>query len=171
MLDKIVSVVNIVIVPVFVTILTIVLNKTIWDIQKRLKKIETKIFENDNIDNLMQQIDDAIEYIINDANIEYKCIIYDIFNFVREDTLSMISNNVNLKFLAIVKTMMESTEKKIYDKSADPQITYQYRKYKEKIIEVYKDAYNNKQIRIIKIAKDFILDVGDVIWKKLVENS
>ena len=163
MLDKIVSVVNIVIVPAFVTILTIVLNKTIWDIQKRLKKIETKIFENDNIDNLMQQIDDAIEYIINDVNIEYKCIIYDIFNFVREDTLSMISNNVNLKFLAIVKTMMESTEKKIYDKSADSQITYQYRKYKEKIIEVYKDAYNNKQIRIIKIAKDFILDVGEII--------
>ncbi len=161
MLEKIVSVVNIVIVPAFVTVLTIVLNKTIWDIQRRLKKIEEKIFEDSNIEKLLIQIDDAIEYVL--ANTNEKCILYNIFEIVKDDVVTMLANDINVKMLSLIETMLETSSKKIYDITPDADIEKSYRKYKHKIAEIYKDAFNSRQIRIIKEAKEFIFEIGEII--------
>ena len=47
--DIIFKIFEIILVPVFVAVMTLTVNKNIWSIQKRLEKIEKKIFENENI--------------------------------------------------------------------------------------------------------------------------
>ena len=161
MLEKIVSVVNIVIVPAFVTVLTIVLNKTIWDIQRRLKKIEEKIFEDSNIEKLLAQIDDAIEYVLSNTN--EKCILYNIFEIVKDDVVTMLANDINVKMLSLIETMLESSSPKIYELTPGQDIAYLYRNFTSKVKDIYKDAFNNKQIRIIKEAKELIFKIGEEI--------
>jgi len=161
MLEKIVSVVNIVIVPAFVTVLTIVLNKTIWDIQRRLKKIEEKIFEDSNIEKLLAQIDDAIEYVLSNTN--EKCILYNIFEIVKDDVVTMLANDINVKMLSLIETMLESSSSKIYELTPGQDIAYLYRNFTSKVKDIYKDAFNNKQIRIIKEAKELIFKIGEEI--------
>jgi hypothetical protein len=163
MLDKIVSVVNIVIVPAFVTVLTIVLNKTIWDIQRRLKKIEEKIFEDSNVEKLLKQIDDAIEYIVSNARQDNRCLLYNIYAVIKDDVVTMLANDINIKMLNLTETMLESSSSKLYELTPEQDIAYLYRNFTSKIKDIYKDAFNSKQIRVIKEAKELIFKIGEEI--------
>jgi hypothetical protein len=75
----------------------------------------------------------------------------------------MLKNEINLKSLSIILVMLRNTYTKIYEITADKDIEKCYIKYTNEIISIYKDTYNNKQIRIIKCTKDLILAIGDVI--------
>lgn len=161
--DIIFKIFEIILVPVFVAVMTLTVNKNIWSIQKRLEKIEKKIFENENIENLMKQIDEAIEYILQNTNTEYQTIMYKVFDIIKDSCYAMLKNEINLKNLNIILVMLRNTYMKIYEITADKDIEKCYEKYTCEIVKIYKDTYNNKQIRIVKCTKDLMLAIGEEI--------